>query len=80
VSGTTNRVISFLAGAPHINNYPLDGPIPELPTTNAAQTLQRQMVEMAGKENLSIRQSLAGSRKAEGFLEPNMRAKRCARI
>jgi FMN-dependent oxidoreductase (nitrilotriacetate monooxygenase family) len=57
------EAISFLAGGLNLNNYPLDGPLPELPPTNAARTLQQQMIETARKENLSIRQ--VGRRFAE---------------
>lgn len=46
-----------------LSKYPLDGPLPELPVTNGAQARQQRLVEMARRENLSIRQ--LGRRYAE---------------
>ena len=36
--------------------YPINGPLPDLPPSNGAQTKQRQMIEMARRDNLTIRQ------------------------
>lgn len=45
--------------------YPLDGPLPELPATNAGKSRQKLLVDLARRENLSIRQlylHIAGAR------------------
>jgi len=39
-----------------IHAYPLDGPFPELPLTNAARSRQQLINEMARKENLTLRE------------------------
>lgn len=50
------RSIVRLMGGLDITKYPLDGPLPELPPSNAAKARQRMMIDVARKENLSIRQ------------------------
>jgi FMN-dependent oxidoreductase (nitrilotriacetate monooxygenase family) len=57
--------ISRFAGGVDLSQYPLDGPLPELPTVNGAQTRQQIMIETARRENLSIRQ--IGRRFAESL-------------
>ncbi len=47
--------IQRLAGDLDLRQFPLDGPLPELPPTNAARARQAMLVELARKENLSIR-------------------------
>ena len=39
-----------------LSGYPLDGPLPEVPLTNSQQGRQKVIVEMARRENLTIRQ------------------------
>jgi alkanesulfonate monooxygenase len=39
-----------------ISSYPLDGPLPEVPLTNSQQGRQKVIIEMARRENLTIRQ------------------------
>ena len=48
--------IQRLAGGLDLRNFPLDGPLPELPPSNAARARQRMMIELARREQLSIRQ------------------------
>ena len=50
------RSIVRLMGGLDITKYPLDGPLPELPPSNAAKARQKMMIDVARKENLSIRQ------------------------
>lgn len=50
------RSIVRLMGGLDITKYPIDGPLPELPPSNAAKARQKIMVDLARKENLSIRQ------------------------
>jgi alkanesulfonate monooxygenase len=39
-----------------LSSYPLDGPLPEVPVTNSQQGRQKVVVEMARRDNLTIRQ------------------------
>lgn len=50
------RSITRLMGGLDITKYPIDGPLPDLPPSNAAKARQKIMIDMARKENLSIRQ------------------------
>jgi N-acetyl-S-(2-succino)cysteine monooxygenase len=48
-----------------ISQYPLDGPLPELPVTNGSISRQQLLYEQAKRQNLTIRElyrSIAGSR------------------
>lgn len=38
-----------------ISRYPLDGPVPELPPSNNSQTFSRTLLEMARRENMTLR-------------------------
>jgi len=58
-------LISGLTGGIDLSGYPLDGPIPPLPETNASKSRQALTIELARRENLSIRQlylRVAGAR------------------
>jgi FMN-dependent oxidoreductase (nitrilotriacetate monooxygenase family) len=39
-----------------VSSYPLDGPLPEVPLTNSQQGRQKVIIEMARRENLTIRE------------------------
>ncbi|AOY99725.1 nitrilotriacetate monooxygenase [Cupriavidus sp. USMAHM13] len=57
-------LVSALTGA-DLSAYPLDGPIPELPPTNGSKSRQGLMLDLARRENLTIRQlyqRVAGAR------------------
>ena len=41
--------------------YPLDGPLPDVPLTNSQQGRQKVIIEMARRENLTIRAALQGA-------------------
>lgn len=48
-----------------LSQYPLDGPLPEMPATDGIQSRQQLIVDQARRENLNIRQSarkFAGAR------------------
>jgi FMN-dependent oxidoreductase (nitrilotriacetate monooxygenase family) len=58
-------LVSGLTGGFDLSAYPLDGPIPPLPETNASKSRQLLTLELARRENLTIRQlylRVAGAR------------------
>ncbi|MFD2838312.1 LLM class flavin-dependent oxidoreductase [Azotobacter vinelandii] len=50
------KPLQRLAGELDLSSYPLDGPLPELPYNNSAHGRQQLLVDLARRENLSIRQ------------------------
>jgi len=57
--------LSLVLGGVDLSGHPLDGPLPEIELTNASQTRQAAVLEMARKENLTLRQlylRIAGGR------------------
>lgn len=48
--------IQRLAGGLDLRQFPLDGPLPPLPPSNAAKARQKMMIDLAKRENLSMRQ------------------------
>ncbi len=58
-------LLSGMAGGLDLSAYPLDGPLPELPPSNAMKSRQALFIDLARRENLSIRQlylKVAGAR------------------
>jgi N-acetyl-S-(2-succino)cysteine monooxygenase len=58
-------LLSGLMAGVDLSAYPLDGPIPDLPETNAGKSRQQLLIEMAQREHLTIRDlylRVAGSR------------------
>ena len=58
-------MVSTLTGGFDLSGYPLDGPIPELPETNASKSRQALTLDLARRENLTIRDlylRIAGAR------------------
>ncbi|WP_414441850.1 LLM class flavin-dependent oxidoreductase [Burkholderia sp. 22PA0106] len=58
-------LVSGLTGGFDLSPYPFDGPIPELPETNASKSRQALTLDLARRENLTIRQlalRVAGAR------------------
>ncbi len=58
-------LVSGLTGGVDLSAYPLDGPIPPLPETNASKSRQTLTLELARRENLTIRElylRIAGAR------------------
>jgi FMN-dependent oxidoreductase (nitrilotriacetate monooxygenase family) len=52
-------------GGVDLSGYPLDGPLPDLPETNGPKSRQKLLIDLARRENLSIRQLylwIAGAR------------------
>jgi len=58
-------LVSTVTGGFDLSGYPLDGPIPELPETNARKSRQSLTLNLARRENLTIRElylRIAGAR------------------
>lgn len=58
-------LLSGMAGGFDLSGYDLDGPLPQLPTSNSMQSRQALFIDLARRENLSIRQlylKIAGAR------------------
>ncbi|KUY55216.1 LLM class flavin-dependent oxidoreductase [Burkholderia sp. RF2-non_BP3] len=58
-------LVSGLTGGVDLSGYPLDGPIPPLPETNASKSRQTLTLDLARRENLTIRElylRVAGAR------------------
>lgn len=58
-------LLSSLSGGIDLSQFPVDGPLPELPPTNGNQSRRQLMADLAGRENLTIRQlytAVAGAR------------------
>eukprot|EP01037_Dinobryon_pediforme_P004254 gene4254-4304_t len=48
--------IQRLAGDLDLRDFPLDGPLPDLPPSNAAKARQQMLIDLARRENLTIRE------------------------
>ncbi|HTI14926.1 MAG TPA: LLM class flavin-dependent oxidoreductase [Dictyobacter sp.] len=58
-------LLSGNIGGFDLSQYPLDGPLPDLPQTNLNQSRQKLVTDLARRENLTIRQlyqAIAGAR------------------
>ncbi|MEP7456446.1 LLM class flavin-dependent oxidoreductase [Phyllobacterium sp. SB3] len=58
-------LLNGMAGDIDLSQYPLDGPLPQVTATNGSKSRQKLMVELARRENLTIRQlylRVAGAR------------------
>ena len=58
-------LLSTYIGNFDLSAYPLDGPLPDLPESNASKSRQQLLVDLARRENLTIRQlylRVAGAR------------------
>lgn len=58
-------LLAGMAGGFDLLQYPLDGPLPELPESNAMKSRQALFIDLARRENLTIRQlylKIAGAR------------------
>ena len=53
---TVFTTVQRLAGNLDLRGFPLDGPLPDLPPSNAARARQQMMIDLARRENLSIRE------------------------
>lgn len=49
------NLLSGLTGGIDLSKYPLDGPVPNLPETNGMKSRQKLMLDIAHKNNFSIR-------------------------
>jgi N-acetyl-S-(2-succino)cysteine monooxygenase len=50
------KAVQRLAGTLDLRDFPLDGPLPDLPPSNAAKARQKMLIDLARRENLSIRE------------------------
>lgn len=58
-------LLGGMIGGFDLSQYPLDGPLPELPETNGGKSRQKLITDLARRENLTIRQlyqAIAGAR------------------
>jgi N-acetyl-S-(2-succino)cysteine monooxygenase len=58
-------LLSSTLGGFDFSGYALDGPLPELPETNGPKSRQKLLIDLARRQNLTIRQlyrSIAGAR------------------
>ncbi|MGL4290582.1 MAG: LLM class flavin-dependent oxidoreductase [Phreatobacter sp.] len=58
-------LLSSTLGGIDLSGYPLDGPLPDLPETNGPKSRQKLLIDLARRENLTIRQlylQIAGAR------------------
>ncbi|MCJ2056930.1 LLM class flavin-dependent oxidoreductase [Methylobacterium sp. J-048] len=58
-------LLSSTLGGFDLTGYPLDGPLPELPETNGPKSRQKLLIDLARRENLTIRKlylKIAGAR------------------
>ncbi len=62
--------LSNLIGGFDLSAYPLDGPLPELPITSGGQGRQQVLVDMARRDNLSIRQLYQRAIGSRGHWQP----------
>jgi FMN-dependent oxidoreductase (nitrilotriacetate monooxygenase family) len=46
----------LMLGGVDLSPYPLDGPLPEIPETDAGQTARQTLIDLARRDNLTIRQ------------------------
>ncbi|MGF6743859.1 LLM class flavin-dependent oxidoreductase [Paraburkholderia atlantica] len=58
-------LLSNMSGGIDLSQYPVDGPVPELPETNGGKSRQRLLLDLARRDNLTIRDlylRIAGAR------------------
>lgn len=58
-------LLSKMSGGLDLSHYPIDGPVPELPETNGGKSRQRLLLDLARRDNLTIRElylRIAGAR------------------
>ncbi|TCK34445.1 FMN-dependent oxidoreductase (nitrilotriacetate monooxygenase family) [Paraburkholderia sp. BL8N3] len=58
-------LLSNMSGGVDLSQFPVDGPLPELPETNGGRSRQRLLFDLARRENLTIRDlylRIAGAR------------------
>ncbi|MFM0594915.1 LLM class flavin-dependent oxidoreductase [Paraburkholderia dilworthii] len=58
-------LLSNMSGGVDLSSYPLDRPVPDLPETNGGKSRQRLLLDLARRENLTIRElylRIAGAR------------------
>lgn len=59
------QLLSNMSGGLDLSQYPVDGPVPDLPETNGGKSRQRLLLDLARRDNLTIRDlylRIAGAR------------------
>ncbi len=59
------QLLSNMIGGFDLSGYPVDGPLPDLPETNGGKSRQQLLIDLARRDNLTIRQlylRIAGAR------------------
>ncbi|BFG79704.1 LLM class flavin-dependent oxidoreductase [Paraburkholderia terrae] len=59
------QLLSNMSGGVDLSKYDIDGPVPELPETNGGKSRQRLLLDLARRDNLTIRElylRIAGAR------------------
>jgi FMN-dependent oxidoreductase (nitrilotriacetate monooxygenase family) len=59
------NLLSGMIGGADLSGYPIDGPVPDLPETNGGKSRQRLLLDLARRDNLTIRDlylRIAGAR------------------
>ncbi|WP_454674116.1 LLM class flavin-dependent oxidoreductase [Achromobacter pestifer] len=59
------QLLSNMIGGFDLSRYPVDGPLPDLPETNGGKSRQQLLIDLARRDNLTIRQlylRIAGAR------------------
>ena len=60
------EALARLSGGLDLRQFPLDGPLPDLPPTNSAKARQQLLVDLARRENLTLRQIARHASAANG--------------
>ena len=59
------QLLSNMIGGFDLSGYPVDGPLPDIPETNGGKSRQQLLIDLARRDNLTIRQlylRIAGAR------------------
>ncbi|MFM9896288.1 LLM class flavin-dependent oxidoreductase [Achromobacter xylosoxidans] len=59
------QLLSNMIGGFDLSGYPIDGPLPDIPETNGGKSRQQLLIDLARRDNLTIRQlylRIAGAR------------------
>lgn len=60
------EALARLSGGLDLRQFPLDGPLPDLPPTNSAKARQQLLVDLARRENMTLRQIARHASAANG--------------
>jgi alkanesulfonate monooxygenase SsuD/methylene tetrahydromethanopterin reductase-like flavin-dependent oxidoreductase (luciferase family) len=60
------EALARLSGGLDLRRFPLDGPLPDLPPTNSAKARQQLLIDLARRENMTLRQIARHASAANG--------------